>query len=177
MDSQNTIEIRQATTEDARLISVLASTTFYEAYFEQDTPHDLSRYITESFNIEQIHNQLKSDESIFFVAYMDEHAVGYAKLDMVSTDASIVTEHSVELKRLYTLERVWGKGVGEALLKHCERFALEQERESIWLGVWQLNERGQRFYQKQGFIKTGTLEFPYGNSVGINDVMEKRLNR
>ena len=171
------MDIRQATPNDVQLISVLATTTFYEAYFEQDTPHDLSNYITESFNIEHITNQIQGEESVFFVAYIEGHAVGYAKLDTASTDPSVVTEHTIELKRLYTLERVWGTGVGESLLAHCEKFAIERGSGSIWLGVWQLNERGQRFSKKHGFVKTGTLEFPYGDSVGINDVMEKRLHR
>jgi diamine N-acetyltransferase len=177
MDINRHIDIRQATANDSQLISVLATTTFYEAYFEQDTPHDLSNYIIESFNIECIKDQLKSQESIFLVAYIEGHAVGYAKLDASSTHPSIVTEHTIELKRLYALERVWGKGVGESLLRHCEKFAIRLGCKSIWLGVWQLNERGQRFYKKQGFVTTGTLEFPYGDSVGINDVMEKRLHR
>ncbi|CAN5241639.1 hypothetical protein BH20ACI2_BH20ACI2_12060 [soil metagenome] len=73
------------------------------------------------------------------------------------------------------MERVWGKGVGEKLLRHCEEYARELGNDSIWLGVWQLNERGQQFYAKQGFVKKGTITFPYGNSVGINDVMEKEL--
>jgi GNAT superfamily N-acetyltransferase len=112
---------------------------------------------------------------MFLIAYLDGRAVGYAKLDANSRHESNTTDKTVELKRLYTLERVWGKGVGEAILRQCELVAAEQGCETIWLGVWEQNVRGQRFYKKQGFVKTGKLEFPYGESVGINDIMEKRL--
>ena len=43
--------IRQATVEDAGLISVLAGVTFYEAYFRQDGSANLAAYILDSFDI------------------------------------------------------------------------------------------------------------------------------
>ncbi len=171
------IEIRQANADDVHLLSVLSSTTFYEAYFEQDDPHNLSGYITASFDIESVAEQLADPASTFFIAYYLGHAVGYAKLDAASRDPRVQTDRTLELKRLYALERVWGKGVGEALLVHCEQFAMDTGYASIWLGVWQENRRGQSFYKKHGFVKRGTLEFPYGEVVGINDVMEKTLQQ
>jgi ribosomal protein S18 acetylase RimI-like enzyme len=169
------IEIRTATDADVELISVLATTTFYEAYFEQDTPGNLAGYIVESFETKSIQDQLDDPEMTFLIAYVDGRAVGYAKLDAGSRHPSNTTDKTIELKRLYAVERVWGKGVGEAMLRQCESFAIELGCETIWLGVWEENERGQRFYKKQGFVRTGTLEFIYGDVVGINDVMEKRL--
>ena len=169
------IEIRHATSDDIGLLSVLAAATFYEAYFEQDDPHDLSRYIIESFQTGCIEDEMADPNVTFLIAYIDGRAVGYAKLDAGTSHESVAAERAIELKRIYILERVWGKGVGDVLLRRCERVAIETGYESIWLGVWQQNQRGQSFYQKQGFVKRGTLEFPYGESVGINDVMEKKL--
>lgn len=169
------IEIRIAGIADARLISVLATTTFYEAYFEQDDPADLANYIVESFGLDSVLHQLNDPNSTFFLLSADGFTVGYAKLIAGSRDPSIVAVNTIELKRIYILERVWGKGVGEMLLEHCMEAARQLGHESIWLGVWEQNKRAQRFYEKQGFVPTGTLEFPYGDSVGINLVMEKKL--
>ncbi len=169
------IEIRKAGDSDARLISVLAATTFYEAYFEQDTPHDLAAYIGESFDLDVIKTQLSDRDSTFLIVFLDQKAVGYAKLIAGSRDPSIASKRTIELKRIYILERVWRKGVGEKLLERCVEIARQLGNDSIWLGVWERNERAWAFYKKQGFVKTGTLEFPYGDSVGINYVMEKVL--
>jgi diamine N-acetyltransferase len=169
------IEVRNASYPDARLLSVLAATTFYEAYFEQDAPHDLATYIGESFDLDVIKSQLNDPDSTFLIVFLDEKAVGYARLIAGSRHPSIATNRTIELKRIYILERVWRKGVGEKLLEHCMAIARQFGNDSIWLGVWERNERARRFYEKQGFVKTGTLEFPYGDSVGINDVMEKML--
>ncbi len=173
--SKKEIDIRSAGAGDAVLLSVLASTTFYEAYFEQDDPHDLANYIVDSFSPSVVSEQLIDPDSTFFIISSDGHAAGFAKLHRGPIDASIETANTIELKRIYIVERYWGRGLGEMLLRHCGEFARQQGYESIWLGVWQQNERGQSFYAKHGFEKRGVLTFPYGESVGINDVMEKRL--
>ncbi len=167
------LQIRKAAAGDARLLSVLASATFYEAYFEQDDPHDLADYIVESFEVDSVREQLADPRTSFFIAYRDDLAVGYAKLVDDSREPCVRAANTIELKRIYILERVWRQGIGEALLYHCIEEAKRLGKDSIWLGVWQLNSRARPFYEKHGFEKRGTLEFPYGDSVGINDVMER----
>ena len=169
------ILIRRASADDADLLAVLGAVTFYEAYYEQDDPADLADYIVDSFSPAKIREQLNDGDSTFLLAFVDGRAVGYARLVSGETDPNIASENTIELRRIYVLERLWGKGVGEALLRQCETFARELGKESIWLGVWQQNERGLRFYAKHSFIKVGTLTFPYGDSAGINDVLEKGL--
>ena len=46
----------------------------------------------------------------------------------------------------------------------------------LWLGVWEENPRALRFYEKHGFERVGTLEFPYADTVGVNAVMQLELN-
>ena len=74
------ISIRKAGINDLRLISVLATASFYEAYFEQDDPHDIADYITESFSHERLSEELQSAETTFLIAFRRGRAVGYAKL-------------------------------------------------------------------------------------------------
>lgn len=171
----DTIEIRKAGTADAWLLSVLATATFYEAYFEQDDPHDLADYIVESFEVGEIEKQFEDPHCTFLIAFSGGHAVGYAKLIAGSREPCITANRTVELKRIYLVERVWRQGVGEVLLNRCIAEARRMETDSIWLGVWQMNARARPFYEKHGFVKVGTLEFPYGEAVGINDVMELPL--
>ena len=169
------IVIRKAGAADARLLSVLATATFYEAYFEQDDPHDLAEYVVGSFNMEAVANELDDPNSIFLITMCNDHAVGYTKLIAGSREPCITAERAVELKRIYLVERVWRQGVGRVLLNRCIVEARRMNMDSIWLGVWQMNARARPFYEKHGFVKVGTLEFPYGDAVGINDVMELAL--
>jgi diamine N-acetyltransferase len=168
------IEIRTAGPGDARLLSVLASVTFYEAYFEQDDPNDVADYIVRALNVRSMSDELDDPAAAFFIVYLEGHAVGYAQLVSGSRAACITSERTIELKRIYLVERVWRRGIGDILLQHCISQA-RRRVDSLWLGVWQLNNRARPFYEKHGFVKVGTLEFPYGGSVGINDVMKLKL--
>ncbi|MEP6901676.1 MAG: GNAT family N-acetyltransferase [Actinomycetota bacterium] len=174
-DLSGKIKIRQGTAADAKLISVLGTVSFYEAYFEQDDAHDLANYIQESFELEKIRAEIEDTKTTFFIIYSDEKAVGYAKLCEDSKVYCIESENSIELRRIYTIERVYGTGIGESLLKYCLATARARGFEILWLGVWEENIRAQKFYAKHGFTRVGEISFPYGETVGINFVLEKVL--
>jgi len=174
--SNHKITIQRAGVDDANLIAVLGTTTFYEAYFEQDTPEALADYIVESFPPELVKAELNDPNVTYFLVFVDGYAVGYSKLREDSTGPGVTGENAVELQRIYVVERFWKKGVGEMLLDHVSGAARKKGFDTLWLGVWEENARGRRFYEKQGFKDTGgRLEFPYGGGVGINIVMEKSL--
>jgi ribosomal protein S18 acetylase RimI-like enzyme len=166
------LSIRKATPADVALLSSLSVVTFYEAYFEQDDPHDLSNYLHENFGPETIEAEM--EHSAFFIAFRRGRAVGYAKLRDGEPHES-VKGNAIELQRIYLVERVWGTGIGDALLAYCMAEARAMGKAVLWLGVWEENRRGLSFYAKHGFTRVGTLTFPYGDSVGINAVMQISL--
>lgn len=168
-------EIRHAGIPDAKVLAMLGVVTFYEAYFEQDSAGDLANYVVETFDADKIAAELADPAVTYLIAYRGEKAVGYAKLIRDAREEGVSGVRPIELKRIYTVERVWGTGVGLALLDHCRSLAKSEGFDTLWLGVWQENQRGQSFYRKHGFRKVGTITFPYGDSVGINDVLEKHL--
>jgi len=169
------ISIRRATADDTVLISVLAAATFYEAYFEQDESANLAGYINEAFSPTAIAAEIADPASTFFIIFQNGMAVGYARLIDGSRTDGVADGRVVELKRLYILERMWGKGVGGTLLEYCIRVAAAHGYNSIWLGVWEENPRARAFYEKYGFEQVGTLNVPYGDVVGTNLIVEKRL--
>lgn len=177
-DAANTnmdISIRNAGIDDAVLVAVLASTTFYESYSRQDESDNLAQYISESFAVAAIVEEIQDPTSTFLIAYVDGKAVGYARLIDYSTTDGVSSDRVIELRRIYILERLWGTGIGEQLLTQCIKTASERGFDTIWLGVWEENLRARRFYDKFGFKQVGTLTFPYGDVVGINLVLQKNL--
>jgi ribosomal protein S18 acetylase RimI-like enzyme len=169
------ILVERATANDIHLLSVLGTTTFYEAYYEQDAPIDIADYISEAFSPDVITKEIDDPAVEYFIAFTEEKAVGYINLLIGSEAEGIEPDRSLELKRIYTVERVWGSGVGDHLLTFaCER-ANELGFKWIWLGVWEENIRAQRFYSKHDFTQVGTIRFPYGDSFGINKVLRKEV--
>ena len=171
------ISIRKASVNDAVLISVLASTTFYEAYFEQDESSNLAGYIHESFDLATVRAEIADPQSTFFLIFFEGKAVGYARLIDGSTTEGVTAGRVIELKRIYILERVWGTGIGETLLMHCVETARNRGFATIWLGVWEENQRAQKFYAKYGFKRVGTVTFPYGDVDGTNLVLQLPLEK
>ncbi|MBX3297789.1 MAG: GNAT family N-acetyltransferase [Acidobacteria bacterium] len=174
-DERNEIVILRAAEAEADVIAMLGFVTFFEAYFEQDDPQDLANYLAENFTPEAIREEIADPNAAFYLCYADGNAAGYAKLLAGSLADGLTGLNPIELKRIYLVERYWGKGLGVRLLEHCENEARRLGHDSLWLGVWQENRRGLSFYRKHGFRKVGSITFPYGSTTGINDVLEKPL--
>jgi ribosomal protein S18 acetylase RimI-like enzyme len=169
------LSIRQADVSDFKIISALAVTTFYEAYFEQDPSINLADYVTDSFSLKKVKDELEDKNLTFFIAEVDKKAVGYAKLRENSEVDCVKNENSVELQRIYILEKVKGKNVGKMLMQKCIEQAKIKGFEMLWLGVWSQNFSAQRFYGKLGFERIGEMDFEYGSGIETNFVMQIEL--
>ena len=78
----DSIKIRQATPEDAKLLTDLSYTTFWDAFAHhpKNAPDDLAHYMRQAFSTEQIAAELADSNSIFLIASVDDKPAGYAKL-------------------------------------------------------------------------------------------------
>ena len=76
------IKIRPATVDDAKLLTDLAYTTFWDAFAHhpKNAPDDLAHYMRQAFSIEQITEELADPKSLFLIAEIDGEPAGYAKL-------------------------------------------------------------------------------------------------
>lgn len=172
----NEISVRIASAEDVRIISAVATVSFYEAYFEQDDPRTMTDYLVDNFAVDVILKELAAPENTFLIAYKRGRAVGYAKLRDIEPHSSVTVPEAIEIQRFYLIERIWGKGVGDVLLDRCLETAKEMGKSALWLGVWEENMRGQSFYNRRGFRQVGTVTFPYGeDESGTSLVMQYDL--
>jgi hypothetical protein len=76
----NGLVIRKAALSDLHLISVLAITTHYEAYFELDPSKDLADYCIRFFNLESVKKELENPNLTYLIAEYKGNAVGFAEL-------------------------------------------------------------------------------------------------
>lgn len=168
-------EIRKADEKDAKLLAVLGAVTFYEAYFETDEPHDIADYITETYNLPQIESEIKDKNSHFFIAEVGGSAIGFAKLRENSKPDCLKDENTVELHRIYIVERFWRKGIGRKLVEKCLQIAKQKGYESLWLGTWEENIKAQKFYKKLNFVEAGKYRFYYGEHLTTNLVFKLEI--
>ena len=171
------ILIRQANQDDAKLLTDLSYTTFWDAFAHhpKNAPGDLAHYMRQAFNIEQITAELIDPKSVFLIAEINGEAAGYAKLTVGSIEPGITAERPVELSRLYSDQEYIGKGVGQTLMDACFESARNDDRDVMWLGVWEFNPRAQRFYEKNGFREVGRHTFQLGSDPQTDLLMQKEL--
>jgi len=171
------IEIRLATLEDAKLLTDLSYTTFWDAFAHhpKNAPDDLAHYMRQAFNLEQITDELADSKSIFLVAELGGKPAGYAKLIVGSIEGGITATRPIELSRLYSHQEFIGKGVGQDLMDACFERARRHAHDVMWLGVWEFNPRAQRFYEKNGFRIVGRHTFQLGSDPQTDLLMQKEI--
>jgi ribosomal protein S18 acetylase RimI-like enzyme len=81
----------------------------------------------------------------------------------------------MEVWRFY-VDRPWhGQGVAQALMAALRRAALARGGRTLWLAVWERNERAKGFYRKAGFLDVGSQPFILGEDHQTDLVMVSDL--
>ena len=81
----------------------------------------------------------------------------------------------IELWRFY-VDRPWhGRGIAQALMERVKAAARERGAKTLWLGVWERNDRARAFYAKCGFADAGEHIFLFGTDPQTDRVMVTSL--
>lgn len=129
----------------------------------------MQSHTAQKFNQQQISLELQDANSQYHLAHNEGVAVGYLKLNL--SDAA----NGLEIARIYARQTHWGRGVGQALLQQAITVAQTNCISYIWLGVWQQNPRAISFYQKMGFVITGTIPYYMGDEAQTDWIMKLKI--
>ena len=159
------IIIKAAIIADAELIADLSHKTFYDTFVDTNTKEDMDLFLKEQFSKEALIKEVGEKLNYFFLAYFDNIPAGYVRMVETFAHTEFGDNPTIEIARLYATKEMIGKGVGKALMEHCIAFAKQLNKEFIWLGVWEKNERAISFYKKFGFEKFGEHPFLLGSDL------------
>lgn len=169
------ISVYNAKPEDASLIADLSRQTFYETFAGDNTKENMDLFMNQTFTKEALMKEVGAAGNYFFLAYEAEKPVGYARIRESSNPPELGDKKAIEVARIYAVQSSIGKGVGSALMKKCIDTAIELNKEIIWLGVWEKNQRAIQFYERWGFQKFGTHVFVLGDDPQTDWLMKKEL--
>jgi diamine N-acetyltransferase len=169
------IEIRFASGEDAALIADMSRQTFYETFAADNTKEDMDKFMNEQFTKEALMKEVGAPGNIFLLAFDAGTPVGYVRMRENNIPPELEDKNAMEIARIYATTNSIGKGVGRALMEKCIAIALELKKTTVWLGVWERNERAIRFYAKWGFEKFADHDFVLGNDRQNDWLMKKKL--
>jgi len=169
------MNIRYATTDDAKLLAEMGAKTFYDSFAKDNTPENIALYLEKSFSPEIQSIQLTDPQVVFLIAELEDKPVGFAKLNLNRDHKSQVNKKTMELERIYAIQEFIGKGVGRELMQACIEEAKKQGCKSLWLSVWEKNPRAISFYGKWGFKEVGSHVFMLGNDPQRDFILELEL--
>jgi ribosomal protein S18 acetylase RimI-like enzyme len=120
--------------------------------------------------------ELADPSRTFLIAEVDGDTTGYAQLKRGISPQCVVAAWPIEIVRFYADAPWIGRGVGAALMRASLRLAGDEDRDVVWLDVWEENDRAIAFYRKWGFAPVGTARFRIGDDLQNDLVMSRRVD-
>ena len=171
------MNIRYATTDDAKMLAEFGAKTFQDSFAKDNTEENMRLFLKRTYSPEIQLNELTNPNVVFLIAEIEGEAVGYVKINLNSRDKSVKSIKTIEIERIYAAKEHIGKGVGKSLMQASIQEAEQRGCDSLWLGVWEKNPRAIEFYKKWGFVEVGTHVFMLGDDPQRDYSMELRLER
>jgi diamine N-acetyltransferase len=167
--------IRPGAATDATALAELAARTFSETFAADNRPEDIALHNAQTYGAAQQQKELGDPDIATLLVEVDGQLAGYAQLRSGETPPCVAGEKPIELWRFY-IARPWqGQGLAQALMRKVESEAHRRGGRTLWLGVWERNERGKSFYYKNGFVDVGSHVFMLGTDAQTDRILEKAL--
>lgn len=171
------ITIRRGVAADAAGLAELAERTFRETFAADNSADDMALHLAQTYGHSQQHRELVDPDITTLLAECEGQRAGFAQVRAGVTPACVMGESPIELWRFY-VDRQWhGRGVAQALMKSAESEAYRRGGRTLWLGVWERNERAKAFYRKHGFVDVGSQVYMVGADAQIDRVWVRTLSR
>ncbi|MGB8000080.1 MAG: GNAT family N-acetyltransferase [Anaerobacillus sp.] len=167
--------IRKCTLEDSRKLQEISYETFKETFKHQNSPENMDAYLEKAFNLNQVEKELANSSSHFFFVFLNDEIAGYLKVNTNDARSENMDDDSLEIERIYVINKFQKHGFGKYLLNKAIEIANERHTSKIWLGVWEKNKNAIAFYNKMRFVQTGHHSFFMGNEEQTDLIMIKRL--
>lgn len=166
--------IRRAAESDAAALSELAIATFIESYEDRLPKPELTRFSQERYPPEKTLAELREENSFFYLAEgEDSRAVGYLRMRLHPAPPCVKGPLPIELSRIYLRRGAQGLGLGARLFETALSCARQRGRQTLWLPVWEKNEKALGFYRKLGFTHAGEQEFRFFSERQRDLVLER----
>ena len=169
------VMIRPAVATDATALAELAARTFSETFAADNRPEDMALHTARAYGTSQQQGELADPDIETLLVEVDGQLAGYAQLRSGVTPACVTGEKPIELWRFY-IARPWqGRGLAQALMRKVESEAYRRGGRTLWLGVWERNERAKAFYHKIGFMDVGSHVFMVGTDAQTDRILVRQL--
>lgn len=170
-----TVNIRPAAVNDAEVLAELARRTFHDTFAATNDPTDMALYLSRAYGIDQQTRELGDRDITTLLVEAEGEAIAYAQLRGGHVPDCVTGPQPIELWRFYVGREWHGRGIARPLMERVRMAALERGAKTLWLGVWERNDRARAFYVKCGFAEVGEHIFLFGTDPQTDLVMVSTL--
>ncbi|HSP15619.1 MAG TPA: GNAT family N-acetyltransferase [Thermoanaerobaculia bacterium] len=148
---------------DAAALAAFGARTFEDTFGAANRPEDVAAFLARTYGEEIQRREIEDPAIVTLLAESSGRFAAFAQLRC--------GQDTVEIARFY-VDRPWqGGGVAQALMREVIEASAALGAKSIWLGVWERNDRAIAFYAKCGFRDAGSQPFLLGSDLQTDRVM------
>lgn len=163
--------IRVGVPSDAATLAEFAARTFRDTFGADNHPDELARHLSHAYGPLQQGRELEDSAITTLLAESAGALAGYAQLRRGPAPGCVTDLSPLEVWRFYVAREWQGQGFARPLMQAVAAEAARIGAHTLWLGVWERNERAQAFYRKCGFVDVGSHIFVVGSDRQTDRVM------
>lgn len=165
------MHIRKANLDDVLNLAVLKQQVWIATYAEEGIRAEFSKYVLDTFTVDNIQKNIQDKNRIVLVAENDNHLVGCVEIALKARCPVENEANSPEITVLYVLERFIGKSIGKRLLEKAIEQIKEFGSKSTFLTVYHKNHKALEFYKRYGFKSIGSTNFIMDGNSYLNNIL------
>ena len=165
------LQVRRGRASDAAALAAFAERTFSETFAAANRPEDMAAYLPTAYGTSLQAIELANPHIITLIIDAGDALAAYAQVRRGEAPACVQGLAPVELWRFYVDQQFHGRGLAQLLMGAAHAAASELGGRTLWLGVWERNERAIAFYIKAGFRIVGSHDFWVGSDRQTDNIM------
>jgi diamine N-acetyltransferase len=159
-----TYSLRSASLADIDRLALIGSATFLETFAGILDGQAIVAHCRREHDASAYRRYLEAGAHAWLAeAESGQAPVGFALVAVPNLPGAAPDGSDLELKRIYTLSRFHGLGVGAALMAEAVEHARREGARRLLLGVYRENARALAFYARQGFVQIEVRRFRVGD--------------
>ena len=169
--------VREAVFEDADHLALVGGATFLETFAGVLDGDAIVDHCLREHSPAAYRRYLEAGGRAWLVETDPGKApIGFLLLGAPNLPGSRADGTDIELKRIYTLSKFHGTGIGRELIARAVAHAEKHGFRRLLLGVYAGNSNAQNFYAKHGFTRIADRQFQVGERLYDDVVLAKSLD-
>lgn len=169
------VSIRLTSPDDVPALQCIAIDTLVTTFGPQNAEANIKAYLDRTYGLDTLRQELTEPGSRNYLAFFENELAGFMRLRESTEVEHLLGTNTVELQRLYVIEKFQGQKIGAALMREGMNQAKQAGYAWIWLGVWEGNPKAQEFYARWGFERFSEHVFQMGDDAQKDWLLKRRL--